>query len=235
MVKKLFYLLFISLLIISCKKNDSTTTVDSAYNYFPIEVGHTWIYDVDSIGYDDNTGTTVIDSSHHYQYKETITENFIDATGKPVQKLARYYRGSDTNEWMSANNWIISRDNIRAQKIEENVRFVKLVFPLNANSYWNGNMFNNLEGINSSGSENYFVDYFDKPTTINGIYYDKTVMVRRDSSVNAIEEIRKYEIYARNIGLIYFQSDSINTQPIDTTSKTKSRGFRYHLKLKSFQ
>ncbi len=230
-MKKLFYLLFISSLIISCKRNDSTTTVDTTYNYFPVDIGHTWIYDVDSIGYDDNTGTTVIDSSNHYQYKETITENFIDAEGKPAQKLARYYRRSDTNDWVSANTsiWVVSRDNLRAEKVQENVRFVKLVFPLSANSLWDGNMFNNL------GRNNYFVDYYDQPATVNGIYYDKTLKVRRDSSVNAIEEIRQFEIYARNIGLIYFQSDSINTQPIDTTNKTKSRGFRYYVKLKSFQ
>jgi len=228
-VKKLFYLLFISSLIISCKKNDSTATVDSTNNFFPVDIGHTWIYDVDSIGYDDNTGATVIDSSHHYQYKETITENFIDAEGKPAQRLSRFYRKNDSDTWVSANNWVISRDNLRAQKIQENIRFVKLVFPLKVTSFWDGNMFNNF------GADTYFVDDFDQPATVNGVYYDKTLKVRRDSAVNAIEEIRQFEIYARNIGLIYFQSDSINTQPIDTTSMTKSRGFRYYLKLKSFQ
>jgi hypothetical protein len=228
-VKKLSCLLFILSLIISCKKNDSTATVDSTNNYFPIDIGHTWIYDVDSIGYDDNTGATVIDSSHHYQYKETITENFIDAEGKPSQKLARYYRKNDTDTWVTANVWVIKRDNLRAEKIQENVRFVKLIFPLSVNSFWNGNIFNNI------GSDKYFVDNFDQPATVNGIYYDKTLKVRRDSSINAIEEIRQFEIYARNIGLIYFQSDSINTQPIDTSNLTKSRGFRYYVKLKSFQ
>lgn len=228
-MKKLFYIFIISSLIISCKKNDSTATVDSTNNYFPVDIGHTWIYDVDSIGYDDNTGKTVIDSSHHYQYKETITETFIDVDGKPAQKLARYFRGSDSNDWSSADVWVVKRDNLRAEKIQENVRFVKLVFPLSINSFWNGNMFNNM------GSDNYFVDYFDQPSTVNGINYNQTMKVKRDSSINAIEEIRQFEIYARNIGLIYYQSDSINTQPIDTSSFTKSRGFRYHLKLKSFQ
>ena len=227
-MKKLFYLLIISSLIISCKKNDSTETVDSTYNYFPVDIGHTWIYDVDSIGYDDNTGATIIDSSH-YQYMETTTETFIEADGKPAQKLDRYYRKNDSDIWASANIWVVKRDNLRAEKVQENVRFVKLVFPLSVNSFWNGNMFNNLS------SNNYFVDYFDQPSTVNGTNYNKTLKVRRDSSVNAIEEIRQFEIYARNIGLIYFESDSINTQPIDTTNLTKSRGFRYYLKLKSFQ
>ena len=198
------------------------------YNYFPIEIGHTWIYDVDSIGYDDNTGKTVIDT-FSYQYKETITENFIDADGKQSQKLARYYRKNNLDTWVSVNVWVVKKDNLRAEKVQENIRFVKLVFPLSINSFWNGNMYNNLV------SDNYFVDYFDKPSTVNGINYNQTIKVRRDSSINAIEEIRQLEIYARNIGLVYYQSDSINTQPIDTSSLTKSRGFRFHLKLKSFQ
>ncbi len=230
MVKKIFILLFISSLIISCKKNDSTTTVDTTYNYFPNTLGATWIYEVDSFGYDDNSGSTKIDTLY-YQYKETITENFIDAEGKPAQKLARFYRKNDSDTWAFANNWVVSRDNLRAQKIQDNIRFVKLVFPLNLSSYWNGNLFNNL------GSNTYFVEDFDQPSIINSTSYDKTLKVKRDSSVNAIEEIRQYEIYARNFGLIYFQSDSINTQPIpnDPNGKTKSRGYRYRLKLKSFQ
>jgi hypothetical protein len=228
-MKKLFYFFLLAGLIVTCKKQtDDSSTVDSTNNYFPIKIGNTWIYDVDSIGYDDNSGTTIIDSSHHYQYKEIITENLIDAEGKPMQKLARFYRKNDSDTWASANNWTISRDNLMAQKVQENIRYVKLVFPLNSNSSWNGNMFNN------TFSNTYFVEDFDQPATINGTTYDKTLKVSRNSSVNAIEEIRQFEIYARNIGLIYFLSDSINTQPIDSI-RTKSRGFRYRLKLKSFQ
>jgi hypothetical protein len=46
--------------------------------------------------------------------------------------------------------------------------------------------------------------------------------------LNAIEEIKREEVYARNIGLVYLLSDSINTQV------NGSRGYRYRLTLKTY-
>ncbi len=230
-MKKILILIVISASFIwSCKKNtDDSSTVDLTYNYFPVNIGHTLIYDVDSLVYDDNTGHTTIDT-FTYQYKEIVSENIIDDEGKPAQKLLRFFRKHDTDIWQSVNTWIESRSNLNAQKVEENIRYVKLVFPLNATKNWNRNAYNNL------GENIFSVDYFDQPFTVNGTVYDKTLKIKKDSSINAIEEIRGIEIYARNVGLIYFQSDSINTQPnAPPSTGTKSRGFRYRLKLKSYQ
>ncbi|MFI5221376.1 MAG: hypothetical protein ACHQK8_03545 [Bacteroidia bacterium] len=238
-MRNFFCFIFISTLVISCKKNDSTNSnVDLTTDYFPVDVGHFWIYDVDSIILDNNSGSTVIDSSHHFQYKEIITANIMDDMGKPAQRLERYFRQNDSDTtWRNVNTWVIQRDNLRAQKIEENVRFVKLIFPLSLNLQWDGNMFNNINSLNNRTPQMYSVNFFDRPFSVNGNSYGKTLKVIEYVDTNAIEEIVQYEIYSRGIGMIYSLSDSINTQPVpnDSTGKTVSRGYRYRFKLKTFQ
>ncbi|MEI6508982.1 MAG: hypothetical protein WCO54_10910 [Bacteroidota bacterium] len=213
----------------SCSSNkDDGSSIDLGYNYFPVEAGHVWIYDVDSFGYDNNTDSTVIDTTY-YQYKEATSESMIDDIGKPAIKVERYFRKHDSDTWQSANTWIMSRDNLRAQKVQDNIRYVKLVFPLNASKTWDGNMFNNI------GQAYYDILYFDQPSFVNGKMFDKTVMVREDSITNFIDEIKRYSLYARNVGLISFTSDSLNTQSRSKGPGTKSKGFRYRIRLRSFQ
>lgn len=211
---------------VACR-NKTEETVDLGYNYFPVNTGHELLYDVDSIVYDDNTGNTTIDT-FNYQYREVITADVTDGAGRPSQLVERYFRDSDTGEWRRGNTWLLSRDAGSAQKVQENVRFVKLLFPLNDHKYWDGNAYNNR------GSEQYTIEYFDQPSTVNGQNYERTLKVLQMEEVNAIEEIRRYEIYARDIGLICFQSDSINTQP-KPQGGSKSRGLRYTLRLRSYR
>jgi hypothetical protein len=205
----------------ACKPEPDTTPVDLGYNYFPTQVGATWIYKVDSLAYDDNTGSTTIDT-FTYQYKEQITGTFTDVSGKPAQLVSRFYRERDTMPWIRATNSTLLVTELNAQRVNENIRFVKLVFPLEAQKTWNGNSYNLL------GEEEYTVTQFDAPKTVGGIAYGQTLTVLQKDELNFIEEIKREEVYARNTGLVYLLSDSINTQV------NGSRGFRYRLTLKTF-
>jgi hypothetical protein len=231
MQKIYFLLLFIAACYgWSCKKqSDESSSIDVGYNYFPVNVGHELVYDVDSIVYDDNTGSTTI-TPYSYQYKEVIAATIIDDIGREAQRVDRFFRQNDTSPWQVANSWIVSRDNVSVQKVQENTRYVKLLFPLKQNKVWDGNIYN------GKGEEDYSIQYLDQPYELNGVTYSKTAKILQVDDINAIEEIRRHEIYARNIGMIYFQSDSINTQRKDSPAVgTKSRGYRYHLTLKSYQ
>jgi len=208
--------------LVACtKKGDDPSSVDLGYNYYPNQTGATWIYSVDSLAYDDNTGSTTIDT-FAFEYKEQVTGTYTDVSGKTGQYITRYFRMNDTLEWQPANTWAVLKTELNAQRVEENVRYVKLVFPLENNKKWDGNAFNNL------GEEEYKVEAFDEPITIGASTYEQTVKVLQRDEENAIEEIRKYEIYARNVGLVYMLSDSINTQV------NGSRGYRLRYTLKSF-
>jgi hypothetical protein len=203
------------------KKGDDPSSVDLGYEYFPAQTGATWIYHVDSLVYDDNTGETTIDT-FAYEYKEQITGTFTDVSGKTGQYVTRSFRMHDTLPWEQGNIWTILKTELNAQRTEENTRYVKLVFPLESRKTWNGNLFNNL------GEEEYSVETYNEPATVGASSYEQTMKVLQKDEENAIEEIKKYEIYARNVGMVYMLSDSINTQV------NGSRGYRFRLTLKSY-
>jgi hypothetical protein len=212
--------------VLSCTENQEQTTSDTGLNYFPVETGRVWTYDVDSLWYDNNTGSTTIDT-FHYQYREQIVSDFTDAEGKLSQLAERYYRSSDTATWLRVNSAVYTRDGFTGQKVEENVRIVKLVFPPKKNREWNGNLYNGRQ------TEDFVVESFDEAAEIGGRVWPKTLRVKQQEYLNAIEEIRRFEIYARDAGMIYMQWDSINTQNKPTGTGTVSRGFRLKYTLRA--
>jgi hypothetical protein len=222
MYKRNLILILLSSLLVACSDSKSgEDSVDLGYNYFPTQVGATWIYKVDSLVYDDNSGQTTIDT-FTFEYKEQITGNFIDVSGETGQYISRYVRYNDTVLWIPLNQATQIRTALNAQRVQENIRYVKLVFPLEKNKKWNGNLYNAL------GAEQYTFSYTDNSLTLGSTNYPLTSKVLQQNEVNAIEEIVRYEIYARNIGLVYALSDSINTQV------SGSRGYRYRFSLTSF-
>ncbi|MES2559028.1 MAG: hypothetical protein V4590_04775 [Bacteroidota bacterium] len=214
--------LLLSTVVFACSDSKpEEENVDLGYNYFPTQTGATWLYNVDSLVYDDNSGQTTIDT-FTFQYKEQITGSFTDVTGEPAQQVSRFFRYSDTLPWTVLNQSTQMRTALNAQRVQENIRYVKLVFPLERNKRWNGNLYNTL------GTEQYTVSYVDQASTVGNTSYPLTVKVQQQNEVNAIEEIIRYEIYARNIGLVYALSDSLNTQV------SGSRGYRYRFTLLTY-
>lgn len=222
-MKKLLGLLIATLVLASCNRNEEEDNVGSiGAEYYPIKLGSTWIYDVDSIAYDDNGPTQAIDT-FYYRYKETITDTEVDGTGNLEYVVSRYFSVSDTGEnWQPVKRYVVQNVNNKIQRVEENVRYVKLVFPLKERNSWNGNMYNGKEPLS------YRVQEFKQPYAFNGAS-SQSIKIDQYNVKNIIEEIKRYERYAKNIGLVQLLFDSLNTQTAGT------KGFRYRLKLKSYQ
>jgi hypothetical protein len=213
--------LLVSAIVACSRKDDDPSSVDVGYDYYPVNGGATWVYRVDSFAYDDNTGETTIDT-FVFEYREQISGTYTDVNGGTGQFVSRSFKRQEAGEWEPVNAWAVLKTNLNAQRVEENVRFVKLVFPLENNKTWNGNLYNNL------GEEEYSVEAFDEPLSLGAATYGHTLKVLHKDEENAIEEIKRYEIYARNVGMIYSLSDSINSQV------NGSRGYRLRFTLKSY-
>jgi len=218
-----YYLVLLSVTLLAACSKPSTeeTAVDLGYNYYPLVTGDTRIYRVDSLVYDNNSGFTTIDT-FTYQYKEIVGNTFTDLTGKQNWKIQRYFRMHDTLPWIEANTSTTLVNELQAQRVDENTRFVKLVFPVEKAKIWNGNMFN------ARPSEDWQITAIDEQVAVGAATYNQTLQVVQKNEINFIEEIVRYERYARNVGMVYLLSDSINTQV------EGSRGFRYRLTLLSF-
>lgn len=188
----------IMLVVSSCKKNDTPIEPPSSYDYFPTRTGHWVIYDVDSIVHRDNDGNT--DDSVDYfvfQIKELITGTFTDGEGRPTQRLERYHRPNDSADWVLTEVWTQTLVTNRAERVEDNIRYIRLAFPINSTITWDGNAFNQL------GEEDYSYEYFHIPDTLAGLSFDSTLSVLQIDNDNFIERIYAEEKYAVHVGRMY--------------------------------
>ncbi|MBK7966055.1 MAG: hypothetical protein IPK10_12775 [Bacteroidetes bacterium] len=213
-------LLFIS----SCKKDDETfvSPIDITLLYFPIDSGLTRYYNVDSVYWDSFTNTR---DTVSYPLKETIAGTFIDNQGRLAQRIERFKLDIGGN-WIIYKVWSSHRNAQRAEKVEDNIRFVKLVFSITNGITWNGNAYNTLT------PRTYEHASVGIPDTFNGLTFSETVLVKEDDEpANLLNDYYAEEKYAKNIGCYfrYISDLEFNFISGDTVS-----GFIYTEKLTSY-
>lgn len=203
------FLVFVGILLLSrCKDEPGEYILLTDYNYFPIDTGNWIIYDVDSVVHldiDDNTNQT--DTSilvFHYQVKETIDSGFTDGEGEEAFRIVREKRDSINAPWSFINLWTCKRTYNSAQRVEDNLRYVKLAFPIGANKTWNGNAYNNRD------AEEYYYEDIHQPVTYGTLTFDSSVVVVQEEFISLINRLIKKECYAYDVGLVFKQIDSLN-------------------------
>lgn len=189
--KKLFILIGLFMLF-SCKKEDGEMPEDG-YNYFPLDVGLYTVFNVVEIDID--AAVSRYDTSR-YQLKEKLHSVYTDNTGTPCIRVERYKRVSDSLSWQISDVWYFYRNERNAQKVEENMRYIRLVFPLDPNVIWNGNAMNTLE------SWDYRYENIGVAATINSLDFPQTLKVNQRFNFNFVEYENCWEMYAPGVGLI---------------------------------
>ena len=223
----LFFLLAVA--FYSCHKETLTDSpAGMNKNYFPQDIGRWVIYDVDSVAHlTDDDATDHPDTSiatYHYQLKEVLDSSFVDGEGNPAVRLSRYKRMNDTLQWDFQAVWVENLTFNSAQRVEDNIRFVKLSFPIRLNRDWDGNAYNTYP------EEDYSYSDIHVASTIGSLYFDSTITVLQNEDFNFIHRIFKQEIYANHVGMVYQQKDSLNINGIGQVTN----GFEYKETVSSF-
>jgi hypothetical protein len=204
------FVALVAICLYSCKK-DPGVPFDMGYNYFPDQVGKYVVYNVDSIYYNSFYSPSRKDT-FKFQIKEKIESIFTDNEGRPAMRLERYVKYYDKNvpysemEWQLRDVWMQNRTVKNAEKIEENVRYLKLIFPLNKDVTWNGNAYN------TEPEERYKYNFIDLPRTIGNIHFDSVLQVDQHNETNLIISKIYEEKYARNVGMIYKRVVNVDSQ-----------------------
>jgi hypothetical protein len=191
--KHLVFVFCIGLLLSSCRPDSSIEAVDVGYDFFPHEPGDWLIYQVDSIVWDDFTSEIY---TYQSQVKEVFESVFVDSEGNEALRIERYFRRNDTTQWVITDVWFANMKPGSAEKVEENVRFVKLSFPVKENKKWDGNALNYLN------AENYQYNNLFQALMLNNRFFDTTLTVLHSNMSNIIEEDIRYEVYAKHVGMI---------------------------------
>lgn len=192
-----FFLLLSPLLLSpfsSCKK-DSAVEAYAGYNYFPLNIGHEIIYDVDSIVKSDfNLGQI---DTFSFQIKEVVESYFTDNEGRETARLERYKRNDSSQPWVIHKVWTANLTLNSAEKKEDNITYIKLIFPPKKSRKWNGNARNEYE------EQEYKITDIHRAETINNIPFDSVTTVLQADEDNIV--YKKYEIekYAAKAGLVY--------------------------------
>ncbi|HMN33379.1 MAG: hypothetical protein IT215_03060 [Chitinophagaceae bacterium] len=203
-------LLIISVMsLASCGKQVIPASgVELGKEYYPIQVGHFIEYAVDSIKYNDfNKSIDTIS----YELRDEITSEFQDDQGRASFLVTQYKRMTPNEGWLNNMTYYITPTDFNIEIIENNIRFVKLVYPVKTNTKWDGNVYVASQTPELSWYHNWVYSY----TNINEeyhtgyIHFPSTVTVNEANeyagdSTNNLYSTRTFsrERYAKNVGLI---------------------------------
>jgi hypothetical protein len=203
------FVLFL-LVIASCKKDSSAPQFH--YEYFDLTHGRYIDYDVMEVAHD--ATLAVKHDTVRYQLRTLIGDTVIDNEGRVARKFIRFKRENTSFQWVQTDVWTAVIDQNRAELVEENQRVIKLVFAPTLSKEWNPNAFNMFEEM-----EAYYKDIHDE-RTVGGIYFDSTLVVELDTFISLIDYRRKYEVYAKGVGLVRKYWKDLTISNFDTLNVT---------------
>lgn len=212
------------------------------FDYFPIATGKTWTYMSDSVII--RSSGLRRDSLRSF-IREEIGERFKDAEGKDVYKIFRSYRKKETDPWQNINTWTVQIDQNRAIRTEENLKFIKLVFPFSKGLRWDGNAFLDTDIKVQAGDETiqpyknwkHRIEDIEAEITYKG---QKTKALKinlvADTSIIDLRNVAEY--YVKGIGMTRKEMtifDTDNSQPTAPWSVKAKKGFTHTLTLIDFR
>ena len=221
-----FSFFFLFLFIFSCKKTDAPQNVEllKGVNYFPLEVGKYITYEVDSIIYRIQSGsecTFVSDTSHSF-LKEIIVDEYVDNEGAINFVVERFKKKLATDSWKIDDVWYTKKTETQVERVEEDLRFIKMIFPVREGERWKGNAFIYVDTIVVGNdnmvfygfwSNDYKYESVDVKEEIGTYTFDSVMtVVQSDASDFKINYRNSIEKYARNVGLVYKEMQILDRQ-----------------------
>jgi len=213
------FIIIVSILFLACKGKKEQIIPDLGYNYFPIDSGWVKIYSVDSIAYNDNNQSV---DTFHFLIREKILSKIIGLTGEEYVEVERAVQMDSSSIWQPRKSVFVLLTSNNLQIIDENIKTLKLVFPIGNVMSWNGNLYNNL------GRRTFYLQNVSSPFNNGDTLFNQCITVQEGLANNAIEELLIKSVYQYGIGLVDFTNNYVNTQ---VTGKS---GYKVRQKLISY-
>lgn len=223
---KYLHTLFFAFLFLALSCGDNVTEEPDesnfGYRYFPIEVGYTWEYQVDSVLIFQGGNANVFSTSF---VQEKVTDLLSENGDERVFRIERSIKSDQNDEYKLQDVWQTSIDNERAIKTEENLKFIKLVFPALPDTKWDGNVFfDSDQPFIVAANEiaiyqdwKYKIEEIGLERTINDISYSDVLHLVHIDEESLVNKRYSDESYAANVGLIERNMMIFDTQKADTS------------------
>jgi hypothetical protein len=195
--------IFLILVLLACE--DKPVTVELGTDFFPLRMGREWTYSVNKTTY--SYLSAPVEES--YELKIAVTDSTL-RNGIVTYSLVVSTRSTFNNEWQTEQSWTARISGNQAIQNESNITRVKMIFPVGANTVWDGNQYNNeppfLEDYVTTAEQRLFKveDFNEAKELSSGLNFTGTLTVVISNLFDPIigQDLQK-ETYARNVGLIY--------------------------------
>ena len=234
---RLSLIILLSLMVVtSCKKTvnfTKTSSYSGALTDFwtPLQVGKYVTYRMDSLNF---YFYGQLDTITSYLAKDSIEDTVTDGAGNLSYLVVRYLSDTTGSNWVTNETYMVTPSTQNIQMVEENLRFIKLAWPISDGFSWGGNdylpdapyqdyfQFSD-DSHTSLGSWNYAYQNVDQPyATPGGLRFDSTISVLQvNDSVNVpitnanafASRTYWWETYAKHVGLVYRHTEMWEYQP----------------------
>lgn len=224
-LRKLLLYLVLSISVSACSEEEiSPLIADAGFRYFPADTGLERVYQIDSIYWNSFNNSQA--ETLQYFIKERYSAFFTDLEGKQSIRVERYRSDSLTGNWTIDRVWSARLNNYQAERQEENVRYLRLVFPLATNARWNGN------ALNSEGEQEYRIESVHQAGQNSFLNFDSTLRVLQADEDFLTERLYAFEEYAAGAGLYYKEITDVDK---DFFSGQIVNGYLYRETLYSIQ
>jgi hypothetical protein len=224
---KPFYFLLAGILLFGCKKETEVLDVEPLSTYLPTTIGKYVTYRLDS-SVVINFGNNIVVRS--YQEKHQVDAQTTDNLGRPSYRVFRFLRDTlGATAWKPAGSYFITPLTNSIEVIENNLRFLKLVGPVEDGKIWTGNKFLPTdpygplyEFFNDDGMVDweYMYDGIGS-ATIGGKQFAEVLTVEHINDASNIPVVtdavgylnRSVERYAKGVGLVSQELTMLEYQP----------------------
>lgn len=191
-------------------------------SFLPLKVGKQYIYRVDSVLFT-FTGDTF--SGYHF-IRETIADTFTDLTGQTLYRLVREKSTTPDGPWADDSVWVASWQGNKAIRQENNRKIIKIHFPLQNGTTWNGNLYNELA---NTSSQLFRMERVGMPFSGRFNTYNNTITITQYADTNCVNSIVRREVYAQDIGMVFQERKAFDLEAGCTGRIVYGKRFIIHL------
>ena len=163
------------------------------YDYFPLEIGDYKIFEVEEV----NFSSQGFDTSRYF-LREALEDTFRNGENLLEFRIFRYIsEDTSTGSWELDSIWSTRLEPGRAIVRENSIPFIKLVFPFDNKSRWDGN------ALNGKSTQLYEVEFMDQQDTLLGAdTYQNLLKLTISNEADTTEVNQRFEYYSLTHGLI---------------------------------
>ncbi len=231
--------IFALFFLISCGKNETDTTIPNrGKDYYPLTIGNTALFDLDSVIYDPISNSFVQIDTYRWQARDVLSDTVRAKNGTLAFIVDRSIKTKTSVNWTARETFSASLTSEYALLSENNLTYIKFPTYFDVGTNWDGNLFNDVSTKLEVAGE--ILEPFSKKWTFEVLSYGKaekigtkdyadvlTIQAQSDPKI-LTEKRYSLEKYAKGVGLVYREIRILDTQKLDASTaweKKAQKGF----------